>query len=36
MNKRVQRYGADGTRERYFADDDSVDLQVGLLFCCCC
>ncbi|WIA29191.1 hypothetical protein OEZ86_011702 [Tetradesmus obliquus] len=27
MNKRVQRYGADGTRERYFADDDSVDLQ---------
>jgi hypothetical protein len=27
--KRVQRYGADGTRERYFADDDSTDLQVG-------
>jgi len=26
--KRVQRYGADGTRERYFADDDSTDLQV--------
>jgi hypothetical protein len=28
--KRVQRYGADGTRERYFADDDSTDLQVGM------
>jgi hypothetical protein len=27
--KRVQRYGADGTRERYFADDDSTDLQVS-------
>jgi hypothetical protein len=27
--KRVQRFGSDGTRERYFADDDAVDLQVG-------
>jgi hypothetical protein len=26
--KRVQRYGEDGKRERYFADDDSTDLQV--------
>ncbi|GBF94032.1 hypothetical protein Rsub_07300 [Raphidocelis subcapitata] len=25
--KRVQRYGKDGEKERYFADDDSVDLQ---------
>jgi hypothetical protein len=33
MNKRVQRYGADGTRERYFADDDSVDLQVRAALC---
>ena len=24
--KGVQRYGADGQRERYFADDDNVDL----------
>ena len=27
--KRVQRYGEDGEKTRYFADDDAVDLQVG-------
>jgi hypothetical protein len=26
--KRIQRYGEDGKRERYFADDDNTDLQV--------
>jgi hypothetical protein len=28
--KRVQRYGEDGEKTRYFADDDAVDLQVGV------
>ncbi len=32
--KRVQRYGADGSKERYFADDDNVDLQVSESSCC--
>lgn len=30
--KRVQRYNAEGQKERYFADDDNVDLAVSMLF----
>lgn len=25
--KKVQRYGEDGQKQRYFADDDEIDLQ---------